>query len=397
MTCGPLAFICDAAGSATSAVASSGFNAIAQSFGEAASSMCNWMWSAISTNTTVNLTGGWFTNDLAITGGLAAVMIAALFIIQVIKGALQRDPRTLGRAITGCAIAFVGAAAAITITDALLVMTDQLSDGIVQTAGLGDLQSMGQKMTPVALLGGGGFTPALVIFLSFFFVIASVLVWAVFLIRKAMIIVAAVFAPIAFGGAATDATRSWVRKWIEFTLAMIFSKLVIVLIFTLAISLIGQSGSGGNGLSTLMTGLLLLLMACFAPWMLLKLVHFVGGDIAAAHQTAMVADARSAVHTAVGVPSSLKGSAQKVFAGGGSSGAHPGGTPEVAAAAAPAVAVGGVGGVGLAAARAPRTVATKATSTAVGDHVRPAADSAPASNAAPSRAPSRAVDWSEAT
>ncbi len=273
------------------------------------------MWSAISTTTTVDLSGDWFRADLRVSAALAGVMVGALFILQVIKGALRRDPHALGRALTGCGIAFLGATAAIIVTDLLLALTDALSNGVVHLAGQRDLASMGKLLTPVGVLTAGGFTPALVIALSVFFVIASVLVWAVFIIRKALIIVAAVFAPIAFGGAPADATRGWVRKWIEFTLAMVFSKLVVVLIFTIALSLMSHSGGGWTGLSNLLTGLLLLILASFSPWMVFKLVHFIGGDLAAAHHSSVASDTRAAAGSMTAMGARAKGSAQKLFAG----------------------------------------------------------------------------------
>jgi hypothetical protein len=325
MGCGPLQFICGALGGAVSSVASTGFDAIAQSFGEAASTLCEWMWSAISQTSTVDLTGDWFTADQAITLEIASSLVTALFVIQVIKGALSRDPRTLGHAISGAGIACIGSAAAILVTETLLVLTDHLSDGIVQSTGRGDLSAMGKKLTPVGLLAGSGFTPALVVTLSMFFVIACVLVWAVFIVRKAMIIVAAVFAPITFGGAAADATRAWVRRWIEFTLSMILSKVVIVLIFTIAVSLIGQATSDTTGLSNLMTGLLLLVLACFSPWMVFKMVHYVGGDLIAAHHSGMVSDTKAAAGTVSAVGATARNAAQKTFASSGSADAQSAG------------------------------------------------------------------------
>jgi type IV secretion system protein TrbL len=312
MACGPLSFICHAAGSAVGHVASSGFDAIAKSFANAAKTMCTWMWTTISDTTTVRLGGQWFRTDLKLTATIAAVMVAGLFVLQVIKGGLTRDPSALGRAVTGCATAFLGAAAAVATTQTLLIVTDRLCDGVVHTAGQGDLGTLGRKLTPVALLSGN-YGAALVIILSILFVMASVLVWGVFLVRKAMIIVAAVFAPVAFGGASSDRTRPWVGKWIEFTVAMIFSKLAIVVIFVVALSLLGDPGSGIAGLSNLLTGLLLLLLASFAPIMVLKLVHYIGGDIAAAHHSSVKSDVRAAVRTASAPARLLKGSAPGVL------------------------------------------------------------------------------------
>jgi type IV secretion system protein TrbL len=364
MACGPLAFVCDAAGGAVSTVSASAFDGIADSFGKAAESLADAMWKAISATTTVDLSTAWFKSDLTLVLTLAAVMIAGLFVLQVIKGALQRDPHALGRAITGCGKAFIGASAAIAVTELLLALVDQLSDGIVRTAGMGDVASMGQKIAPIAVLGAGSaITPALVIVLSVLTIIATILVWAVFLLRKAMIVIAAVFAPIAFGGAASDGTRSWVRKWIEFTVAMVFSKLAMVIIFVIATSMVGQSGTGAAGLSDLITGILLLLLASFTPWTIHRLVHFIGGDIIAAHQSSMASDARAAKTAAAAPARQFKGAAQKVLArtGGAAAGAN---ASSPAAAGAVAAGPASVAASGAAAAVAvPTAAATKVAST----------------------------------
>jgi hypothetical protein len=105
------------------------------------------------------------------------------------------------------------------------------------------------------LIRGSSRTRTGCLLLDLRYVIASFFVWAVFIARKAMIIVAAVFAPIPFAGAAARATSAWVRRWVEFTVAMVFSKLVIVVIFALALSLVGSPGSGMAAVGTLFSGL----------------------------------------------------------------------------------------------------------------------------------------------
>jgi hypothetical protein len=250
-----------------------------------------------------------------------------------------------------------------------------------------------------------------------------VLVWAVLIIRKALIIVAAVFAPVAFGGAPADATRSWVRKWVEFTVAMVFSKLVVVLIFVIALSLLTQSGGGWHGLSNLMTGLLLLMLASFSPWMVFKLVHFVGGDIAAAHHSALMSDTKVAAGSAVAMTAQAKGSAQKVFASRGGTTAAAGSAAAGSAAggstafsAGPVGAAAAAGGAAWRAAAAPGRAAGAAAENAAGASAtsgsKPAADAPPTqppATAPPSqparpepprsrsRLSYRGIDWSEAT
>jgi hypothetical protein len=113
-----------------------------------------------------------------------------------------------------------------------------------------------------------------------------------------LIIISAVFAPVAFSGAASDISRSWVRRWIEFTLALVFSKLILVIIFMIGLSVLqgaGQTSSGGNNatnsITNLVIGALTLLLAGFAPWIAIKMVHFAGDAFHAVHAQASTAAA----------------------------------------------------------------------------------------------------------
>jgi type IV secretion system protein TrbL len=281
--------ICDVesvVGSVGSHVAGSVFEEVAKAFGDAAAKVTEWMWTVIAQTTTVDLSGGWFRSTLGITATLAGVVILAIFVLELIKAVLRREPGALARAVVGIGGGVLGAAASIAVVEALLAATDELADGVVHTAGLGSLAKLGSVIAPTSAIAGTH-EPALILVLALGYLIASFFVWAMFVIRKAMIIVAAVFAPVAFSGAAARATSGWVRRWVEFTLAMIFSKLVVVIIFTLAISLVGSPGSGLAAVGSLFSGLAMLVVACFAPWMLLKLVHFIGGEVIAAHHHGM--------------------------------------------------------------------------------------------------------------
>ena len=66
--------------------------------------------------------------------------------------------------------------------------------------------------------------------------------------RKVLIVLSAVFAPLAFAGSLADVTVAWTRRWVEATLALIFSKVVLVLVFVVGYFMIvqgvGQVGSG---------------------------------------------------------------------------------------------------------------------------------------------------------
>ena len=117
--------------------------------------------------------------------------------------------------------------------------------------------------------------------LSLACIVATVIVYFALVVRKVLIVVTAIFAPLAFAGSLADITVSWTRRWIETTVALIVSKLILILIFIagygILIEGVGQAGSGTTQKVTqVISGVLVLFLAGFAPWSALKIVHFTG-------------------------------------------------------------------------------------------------------------------------
>ena len=115
------------------------------------------------------------------------------------------------------------------------------------------------------------------------------MVWAAMMIRKLLLIIAAVLAPLAFAGRDGRHHAAWVRRWIEFVAAMIVSKLLLVIILSIGLAVFegaGQSGGGAGQTATqLAAGSLILMMGGFAPWMAIRMFHFAGDTFHAAHLT----------------------------------------------------------------------------------------------------------------
>jgi hypothetical protein len=87
-----------------------------------------------------------------------------------------------------------------------------------------------------------------------------------------------------------------VRRWIEVTVALIVSKLILVIIFVVGLDMlvkgVGQAGSGGTQRVTqAVSGLLVLAVAGFSPWLALRLVHWSGDHF---HQVHTLASASAA-------------------------------------------------------------------------------------------------------
>ncbi len=287
---------------AAQSVAEGTFGVIAGFFSKAASGATTWLWQQINDATSIDLRSPKLLQELAATGSIAAVLCLALFVIQLVTATLRGHPVQLGRAVSGLLISFIGSAFALAATRLLLGATDALSDGVVRYTLGTNIAGLSARFGVAQLAGIQN--PAAVILFALVILAAVVMVWGAMMIRKLMLIVAAVLAPIAFAGATADFARGWVRKWIEFVAAMIASKLLLVIILSLGVAVVngaGQAGTGGGQATTqLAAGSLILLLGGFAPWMAVRMFHFAGDSLYAAHTTARASAAGA--QTAIAAP-----------------------------------------------------------------------------------------------
>lgn len=288
-TLNPLCVVSNAVADQANAAATSTFTHIAGYFGTAAEHATVWLWKEIDHATTLDLRSRDLLRELAITGAIAGVICMGLFVIQVIRGILRREAGALGRALTGLVVATIGTTFALAATQALLTAVDALSAGVVQATMGTNISGLGAKLTAVRLSSTGN--PATVLLLSLVILAAVVIVWAAMLARKLMLLVAAVLAPIAFAGAVADFSRAWVRRWIEFVVAMVVCKLLLVIILSIGVAVLdgaGQASGGATQATTQMVGgALVLLLGGLAPWIAIKTCTFAGEALHAAHVSAI--------------------------------------------------------------------------------------------------------------
>ena len=290
---GPIALtpVCQVA-KLPAAAANDAFSTMAGWFGKAADQATSWLWAQIGSATAINLDSPQLRTDLLATGAIAVTLTLGLFLVQVITSVLRREPAGLGRAAKGLVIALVMSVFAFSVTKILLGAVDQLSEGVVSYTMGTDIAGLGKRL---ALGSIEGITNSgLVLIFSLVILAAVAVVWGAMVIRKMLVIIAAVLTPLAFSGATADITAGWVRKWIEFMAAMIASKLLLVIIFMIGVSVMegaamtAQPGPGQQ-LTQIATGSLILLLAGFAPWAAIKMFHFTGDALHSAHATAMTA------------------------------------------------------------------------------------------------------------
>lgn len=320
--------VCDTAGEAAATLISAPFDWLAATMGEAAGWLIEAMWAVFDTTTMVDVTSEGYLAVYNLLFGIAIFIVLIFFCLQLILGLIRREPSALSRAAFGAAKSVLGSFVVITLTALALEIVDQLSIGIVQAAGE-TTESMGDKIVLMAAgltainIGAPGVGAIVTIFLAGLMIAAVAIVWFSLLIRKALLLIAIVLAPVAFAGAAWDATRGWVGKWAAFVLALIVSKLVLVVIFLIAISQMATPIEADlTAVTEPIAGIVMLFIAAFAPYMVYKVIAFLGFDLYQTMGTEQ--EAKQSMNRPVPMPNKGQGEGpQKVLDGqGGASGSE---------------------------------------------------------------------------
>lgn len=322
--------VCDVAGEAAATLVSAPFEWLAQAMGDAASWLFEAVWTVFDTTTLVDVTRPEYVKVYNLIFGIGAILMLLFFLFQLITGLVKRDPTALTRAALGLARSVLGSFLVITLVGLALQITDQLSTGIIQAAGE-TTQTMGDKIA--ALVAGlGGITMAspgvgaiLIIFLAGLAIASAAIVWLSLLIRKALLLVAIVLAPLAFSGSSWDAAKGWISKWAMFVLALILSKLVLVVIFLVAVTQVSAPISNDlTSVSDPLAGIVLMALAGFSPYMVYRFLSFVGVDFY--NQMGAEQDTKSALNRPLPIPTTESGEGPKKIldSSGGTSGTSPG-------------------------------------------------------------------------
>lgn len=354
--------VCNTAGEQAVNVAILPFQWLADALAATAKALIETTWTVIDDTTMVDLTTGHFTRIYNIVFGIAIVVMLGFFLLQIMTGLIRREPAAFTRAILGSAKSVIGSFLAVGLLATALEITDQLARGIVHTAGT-NMDQMGEEMAVLAASVGAISTKnpsvgiILTIIMAGLFISATFLVWLSLLARKALLLIAVVLAPFALAGASWDHTRTWVSRWASFVIALILSKLVVVVIFLLATSQVSAPiDTDLTSLSEPLSGVVLLLIAGFAPYLTYKAINFMGFDMY--HAMSAEQETKHALNRPLPLPvrqPSLQ--PQRVLGGGDKASGTPqsspmpstptGGAPRAASSTAP-VAAGAAAGVHVA-------------------------------------------------
>ncbi|MFC7620663.1 conjugal transfer protein TrbL [Microlunatus sp. GCM10028923] len=298
--------VCEQTDHTASDLAAAPFEWVATAMGEAAAWMYESVWSVFDTTTLVDVTSPGYVAVYNLLFGVAVFIMMIFFCLQLLTGLVRRDPTALTRAALGLARAVLGTFVVLTLTALLLETVDQLCIGIVQAAGE-TMETLGDKITllvtGLAGLNAAASTagPIITIFLAGLAIAGAAIVWLSLLIRKSLLLVAIVFAPLAFAGTVWDATKGWVSKWAMFVIALIVSKLVLVVMLLVAVAQVAPPIEADlASISDPLAGIVLMLLACFAPYLTYKFISFIGFDTY--HAISSEQEAKTALNRPVPIP-----------------------------------------------------------------------------------------------
>jgi hypothetical protein len=233
-------------------------------------------------STKVDLRAGWF---LAPGGpyrtvlGIAAALLLGFVFLGLVQGLVAGDPMVMvTRVVRDLPLAVLGMVVTIEVTTRLLQLSDALSHAVLRGGGDNAKEVLRVISTAGSFSGQSSFVVAL---LGLLCIVAALFVWIELVIRAALVYLLIAFSPLVFAAMVWPAARGMVRKLAELLLALIFSKVVIAIAFSVGAAALAGVGNAGHAndtsgsvsanAGTLFSGLVIFGLAAFAPFVLLKL------------------------------------------------------------------------------------------------------------------------------
>ena len=326
-----LSSLCQTADETAAAMAAAPLQWVADSVGQTAGWFVEGLWLVFDSTTMVDVTSPGFLAVYNLIFGIGILVALLLFCFQLITAMVKREPGGLTRAGIGLGKSVLGSFVAVTLVALGLEIIDQLSIGIVQATG-NTMAGMGDKIliliTSLNTLNvvSPGIGAIVTLFLGGLAIAATAIVWLSLLVRKSLILLAVALAPLALAGSSWDTTRGWASKWLMFLVALVASKLVLTVILLIAISQISTPiALDIQALTDPLAGIVLLLVAAFAPYVTYKAISFLGTDYY--HAMSTESEAKNALNRPVPVPNRIPGNPFDLFGkkGGGDDGGNSGG------------------------------------------------------------------------
>lgn len=223
------------------------------------------------------IASAWFSQRYAATRDISVVLCLGFLLVSIAQAALRHDLQLLLR----CGFVALPAAvllmfAAVTLVEIGLAVTDELSSAVLAGSG-SDVHhafaDLGTVLKPAS--GGDPTIPGFPIFVAAVLTaLLALLVWMELVLREAAVYLAVAFLPLALSAAVWPRTAHWSQRLGGWLGALVLAKLTIATAFSLAGAMLAGGRPGSGGLSALLAGCAVLVLAAASPWVLLRLIPF---------------------------------------------------------------------------------------------------------------------------
>ncbi|MFE5162967.1 ATP-binding protein [Streptomyces sp. NPDC056697] len=249
---------------------------MAKSAGELAAAAADLAAKAVNSTTRVDLNAAWFRNNYQMLLPIGLTVLVGTFCAQLIRAAVRRDGQALTQAVTGTASGVLFVFCAISLTTVAIEVTDALSDGLFQASHLSIASAVRRIVNVSQIAGLSGLGWLVAVFVGIGAAIGAFLYWCVMMVRKVGILVLVTLAVFAGAGGGWEATRRWRRGWIEATATLVFSKLLMTVVFVLGIAAMGKTEAkdGTAALADVMSGIVIMVLVLLCPYAVFKFVHW---------------------------------------------------------------------------------------------------------------------------
>ena len=301
-----------------------------------AKSVLGFVEKAATASTTPELSSGWFSNEFSWIVVYASGIAAIVALAGLISASIRHDPSALGHVLFGIGRAGLLTGMVVALTLLALAVVDGISGDIVRAMPSTFFTTLSGAW---GTSGFGGLASSALAFLAALLEMGiALLLWAELIFRDAAIYLAVLFFPFTLAMAIWPRLAGAQAKLIRILATFIvFKPVALFTMMTGANILLGGVSLAGGvapSVGTILSGLVVLALAAFAPWTLMHLLSSEVGTLSqrasnsrsaskSEHNTIIGGDLNAGSVTATSRASSAVGGASQGAGVGGGTSRHP--------------------------------------------------------------------------
>ena len=194
--------------------------------------------------TTIQLEGNnWFIAQFGLIRTMAVWVMMPLMVIAIIHSIAKGSMAMLLRsAVLYPAVAFLGTMVALRIVSLMVMISDDFSAVFINSSQ-GNVNAFFETVdASIAVSEGDVGKQFIALILSVMLMFAALVTFVMLIIREASIYLATAFMPLSFAMLVWSPLAKWFKKWAQFLIGMILSKILMCAVVAIAVSSLAAAG-----------------------------------------------------------------------------------------------------------------------------------------------------------